>query len=51
MKDTAFKERDLRRLESVFRTPQTVRLESVGHFVQEEAGEEIVPSILGFLKT
>jgi pimeloyl-ACP methyl ester carboxylesterase len=50
MKDTAFKEKDLKRLETVFEDLQTVRLENVGHFVQEEAGDEIVPVIREFLE-
>jgi haloalkane dehalogenase len=49
MKDTAFKEKDLRRLETVFRQARVSRLDSVGHFVQEEAGTEIVPLIKDFL--
>jgi haloalkane dehalogenase len=51
MKDIAFKEKDLKRLETIFKKSQTIRLENVGHFVQEEAGEEILPSVKEFLKT
>jgi pimeloyl-ACP methyl ester carboxylesterase len=51
MKDTAFKEKDLRRLESVFRRARVSRLDKVGHFVQEEAGTEIVPLIKGFMNS
>lgn len=50
MKDIAFKEKDLKRLETVFKKAQTIRLENVGHFVQEEAEEEILPNIKDFLK-
>jgi haloalkane dehalogenase len=50
LKDIVFKEKDLKRLESVFRNRQVVRLEGVGHFVQEEAGEECVPIIKKFLQ-
>jgi haloalkane dehalogenase len=49
MKDTAFREKELKRLESVFTHATTVRLEQVGHFVQDEAGEEILPIIKDFL--
>jgi haloalkane dehalogenase len=51
MKDIAFKEKDLSRLETIFKNARTVRLENVGHFVQEEVGEAILPSITNFLKT
>jgi haloalkane dehalogenase len=50
MKDAAFKEKELHRLESIFTHYQTIRLDNVGHFVQEEAGDEIVPKIKEFLK-
>lgn len=49
MKDIAFKEKELKRLESVFLNRQVVRLEGVGHFVQEEAGDECLPYIKTFL--
>jgi haloalkane dehalogenase len=50
MKDIAFKEKDLLRLESIFRNSQILRLEHVGHFPQEEAGEDILSSIRDFLQ-
>jgi haloalkane dehalogenase len=49
MKDIAFKEKDLLRLETVFKNVQTLRLANVGHFVQEEAGEDVIPMIRTFL--
>jgi haloalkane dehalogenase len=51
MKDIAFKEKDLQRLEAVFKKAQTVRLDDVGHFVQEEAGEDIIPLIIPFRRS
>jgi haloalkane dehalogenase len=49
MKHIAFKEKELKRLERVLMNRQVVHLESVGHFVQEEASEECVPAIKKFL--
>lgn len=49
MKDIAFKEKDLQRLETVFKNVQTLRLENVGHFVQEEVGEDVILRIRTFL--
>jgi haloalkane dehalogenase len=42
MKDIAFREQELRRWEHAFPDARVVRLDSVGHFVQEEA-----PTVLG----
>lgn len=44
-KDVAFRERELRRWEQVFPHHHTVMLEGAGHYIQEEAPEEIVEAI------
>ena len=49
MKDPAFRPHDLERLETVFADATTVRLDTVGHFPQEEAPGEILPHIRDFL--
>jgi pimeloyl-ACP methyl ester carboxylesterase len=50
MKDPAFKEKALLRLESMFENTRTCRLEHVGHFPQEEAPEEVLLVLESFLK-
>jgi len=49
MSDPSFKARELQRFESIFATYQTIRFEGVGHFVQEEKKEALVPLIETFL--
>jgi haloalkane dehalogenase len=44
-KDVAFREPELRRWEQVFPNHRTVKLEGAGHYVQEEASDEIAAAI------
>jgi haloalkane dehalogenase len=44
-KDVAFGTRELQRWEAVFPDHRTVRLDGAGHYIQEDAGEEIVAAI------
>jgi len=48
MKDIAFRERELRRWEQTFPEAQAIRLHSVGHFVQEEAPDELAEAVVHF---
>lgn len=50
MKDIAFREKELQRWERRFPEAQTVRLSSVGHFVQEEAPDELAEAVVPFLR-
>jgi haloalkane dehalogenase len=50
MKDIAFREKELKRWESTFPEARTVRLSSVGHFVQEEAPDELAAAVVPFLR-
>ena len=45
MKDIAFREKELRRWQSVFPQAQVTRFEQAGHYVQDEAGAEIAALI------
>jgi haloalkane dehalogenase len=49
MKDIAFKEKELARMESLFTDVRTVRFPAAGHFLQDEEGPRIVPLVLDFL--
>jgi haloalkane dehalogenase len=49
MKDVAFREKELQRWESALPNSHTVRLKTVGHFVQEEAPEELAQAVAAFL--
>ena len=49
MKDIAFREKELKRWEGAFSKARTVRLSSVGHFVQEEAPDELGAAVVPFL--
>ncbi len=49
MKDVAFREKELQRWQSALPNSQTVRLPTVGHFVQEEAPEELGKAVTAFL--
>jgi haloalkane dehalogenase len=49
MKDIAFREKELNRWESAFPRARSVRFDSVGHFVQEEAPEELTKAVVPFL--
>jgi haloalkane dehalogenase len=44
-KDVAFREPERRRWEELFPDHRTVRLEGAGHYIQEDAAEEIVAAI------
>jgi haloalkane dehalogenase len=50
MKDIAFREKELKRWEGAFPAARTVRLSSVGHFVQEEAPDELAAAVVPFLQ-
>jgi len=50
MKDIAFREKELKRWEGAFPEARKIRLRSVGHFVQEEAPDELVAAVIPFLK-
>jgi haloalkane dehalogenase len=43
--DVAFRDRERRRWESIFADHRTVTLEGVGHYIQEEAPDEIVEAV------
>lgn len=49
MKDVAFREKELQRWQSALPNSRTVRLPAVGHFVQEEAPEELGQAVSAFL--
>jgi haloalkane dehalogenase len=49
-RDIAFREKELLRWERTFPEVRTVCLGSVGHFVQEEAPDELAEAVTGFLK-
>jgi haloalkane dehalogenase len=44
-KDIAFRERERRRWEALFPNHRTVVLEGAGHYIQEDASEEIITAI------
>jgi len=49
MKDVAFREKELKRWQHVLPNSLTLRLNTVGHFVPEEAPEELGEAVLAFL--
>lgn len=49
MKDIAFRDKELKRWEQTFPEAQSVRLDTVGHFVQEEAQSELADVVVSFL--
>ncbi len=49
MKDIAFRGKELRRWEAAFPEAHVVRLATVGHFVQEEAPDELAQAVGSFL--
>jgi haloalkane dehalogenase len=49
MKDIAFRTQELQRWEKTFPEARFVRLGTVGHFVQEEAPDELAAAVLPFL--
>jgi haloalkane dehalogenase len=50
MKDIAFREKELQKWQQFFTDGQVHRLEGVGHFVQEEYGQEAMPIIAKFVR-
>jgi len=50
MKDIAFREKELKRWERTFPEARSIRLSSVGHYVQEEAPEALAEAVVPFLK-
>jgi haloalkane dehalogenase len=49
MKDVAFRERELQRWQAALTRSHTVKLPTVGHFVQEEAPEALEQAVMAFL--
>ena len=49
MKDIAFREKELKTWMRVFTDPKVMKFENVGHFVQEEKGNQLSPIIEEFL--
>jgi haloalkane dehalogenase len=49
VKDVAFREKELQRWQGALLNSHTVRLPTVGHFVQEEAPEELCKEVTAFL--
>ncbi len=49
MKDIAFREKELKHWERVFPQARSVRVPHAGHFVQEEAPEELAEAVIPFL--
>jgi haloalkane dehalogenase len=50
MKDIAFREKELKRWEQAFPEARAIRLSGVGHYVQEEAPDELGRAVAAFLK-
>ncbi|MEK7811646.1 MAG: alpha/beta fold hydrolase [Pseudomonadota bacterium] len=50
MKDVAFREKELKQWQSVLPNSLTLRLNTVGHFVQEEAPQELGEAVTEFLR-
>jgi haloalkane dehalogenase len=50
MRDMAFREKELQTWEDLFSRSKTAKLKGVGHYVQEEAGPDLIPIITKFLK-
>jgi haloalkane dehalogenase len=51
MNDAAFRASELRTFEGLFEDASVVRLRGVGHYVQEEMGEDLVPYVREFLES
>lgn len=49
MKDVAFRERELRRWERTFPAARSARLPNAGHFVPEEASDDLASAVMSFL--
>ena len=50
MRDIAFREKELKRWERTFPEARSIRLGSVGHYVQEEAPDELADAVGSFLR-
>ncbi|WP_129675572.1 alpha/beta fold hydrolase [Candidatus Chloroploca sp. Khr17] len=50
MKDIAFRPKELRRWQARFPSARTVELATVGHYVQEEAPDDLAAAMLPFLR-
>jgi haloalkane dehalogenase len=50
MKDIAFRQKELKRWERTFPDARAIRLSAVGHFVQEEAPDELAEAVVSFLE-
>ena len=50
MKDIAFRKKELQRWERIFPQARTARVSSAGHFVQEEAPDELAEAVIPFLR-
>ena len=50
MKDIAFREKELKRWERTFPEARTMRLSSAGHFVQEEAPDDLAEAVVSLLE-
>ena len=48
MKDIAFRDKELKQWERTFPEARSVRLSTVGHFVQEEAPNELAEAVVTF---
>lgn len=49
MKDIAFRDKELKRWEQTFPEARSIRLDSVGHYVPEEAPNELAEAVIPFL--
>jgi haloalkane dehalogenase len=49
MNDMTFREKELAKFEDLFSNSNTIKLENVGHYVQEDMGEKLNPIILDFM--
>ena len=50
MKDIAFREKELNGWIAAFPDEQVVRLQGVGHYIQEEGGQELIDAVWGFVE-
>jgi haloalkane dehalogenase len=51
MKDLAFREKELKTWEGLFSNSKTIRLDDIGHYVQEEMEAKLVPIVDEFLRS
>jgi haloalkane dehalogenase len=50
MKDIAFRDKELKRWKQTFPEARSMRLATVGHYVQEEAPNELAEAVIPFLE-